>query len=132
MRIPCPFCGERGSEEFVSVGLVPGPRPPAEAPLSAFVDYQHLRDNPAGTVREHWQHVYGLIEAPGVPFALHHISICHHICSTLSMKNLCMYVLKACVPGSASTCGCLLSLLAFLSHLAALLNLSKSQPFGRK
>ena len=59
MRIPCPFCGERGSEEFVSVGLVPGPRPPAEAPLSAFVDYPHLLDNPAGTVREHWQHVYG-------------------------------------------------------------------------
>jgi sarcosine oxidase subunit delta len=59
MRLTCPFCGERDSDEFVSIGTAGPPRPQPDAPLDAFVEYLHVRDNPAGEVREHWQHVHG-------------------------------------------------------------------------
>src|ERR1700722_13688743 len=59
MRIPCPHCGERGSEEFSYLGAADPQRPAADAPLSAWHDYVYLRDNPAGMHREFWQHVHG-------------------------------------------------------------------------
>ena len=61
MRIPCPFCGERDSEEFQVLGGDAGPRPdPAgeDAP-ERFFAYVYLRDNPAGPHREHWYHANG-------------------------------------------------------------------------
>jgi sarcosine oxidase subunit delta len=59
MRIACPFCGERGSDEFHVHGGSAGPRPQADAPAEAWHDYIYLRDNPAGPSREFWQHVHG-------------------------------------------------------------------------
>jgi sarcosine oxidase subunit delta len=59
MRIPCPHCGERGSEEFSYLGAADPQRPAADAPIEAWHDYVYLRDNPAGVHRELWQHVYG-------------------------------------------------------------------------
>ncbi len=61
MRIPCPFCGERDSEEFATLGAVAGPRPdPAAADAAErFHAYVHLRDNPAGPHEEHWYHASG-------------------------------------------------------------------------
>ena len=59
MRIHCPFCGERDSDEFASTGLVRASRPAADAPIQAFVDHVHFPDNPAGEVREYWHHVHG-------------------------------------------------------------------------
>lgn len=61
MRIPCPFCGERGIDEFVYRGdaTVQRPDPASDTALAAFVDYVHLRDNPAGRHREFWQHAAG-------------------------------------------------------------------------
>jgi len=66
VRIACPFCGERGNEEFVYLGDATLERPPADpaAPLdeearTRWHDYVYLRDNPAGPHRELWQHVSG-------------------------------------------------------------------------
>ena len=59
MRIPCPHCGERGSEEFTCLGAADPARPAADAAAEAWHDYVHLRDNPAGTLREFWQHLHG-------------------------------------------------------------------------
>lgn len=59
MRIPCPFCGERDSDEFLSIGTFGPARPDEKASLDAFVDYLHFRDNPAAETREHWHHVHG-------------------------------------------------------------------------
>jgi methylglutamate dehydrogenase subunit B len=59
MRIPCPHCGERGSEEFAYLGGVPGPRPAADAGLPEWHEYVHLRANPRGALRENWHHVAG-------------------------------------------------------------------------
>ena len=63
MLIPCPHCGLRPSEEFTPKGLAEAPRPalggddrPEDA---AWQDYLHLRDNPAGTVNEYFQHTLG-------------------------------------------------------------------------
>lgn len=56
MRIPCPYCGERSSSEFIFRGAAVPVRPESEA---GFVDYVYLRDNIAGLVAEHWYHVQG-------------------------------------------------------------------------
>ena len=53
MRIPCPYCGERDSGEFVYHGASMGPRPQAAAEMVAHV---YLRDNPAGENAELWYH----------------------------------------------------------------------------
>jgi len=60
MRLTCPLCGERdrrefyysGSEEYLN-------RPAADAPLSAWDDQLHNRDNPAGLTRDLWYHEAG-------------------------------------------------------------------------
>ena len=59
MRIPCPFCGERDVAEFTYRGDAAPIRPAADAGEAAFVDYVYLRDNPAGTIAEHWYHAQG-------------------------------------------------------------------------
>jgi sarcosine oxidase subunit delta len=56
MRLTCPFCGERGSEEFVYSGDANLQRPETDAPQERWVDYVYLRQNPAGAHRELWCH----------------------------------------------------------------------------
>jgi heterotetrameric sarcosine oxidase delta subunit len=62
MRISCPYCGERGSEEFHYHGAAGLARPDAEAPVEAWHAYVYLRDNPAGRHAEYWQHQHGCRE----------------------------------------------------------------------
>jgi sarcosine oxidase subunit delta len=59
MRIPCPCCGERGNEEFTVLGAAQPARPSPDAPLDAWSDHVHLRDNPAGPLHELWHHLHG-------------------------------------------------------------------------
>lgn len=66
MRITCPYCGERGNEEFVYLGdaAPERPRDGVMAPLDdtamrRWTDYVYLRDNTAGAHRELWQHTGG-------------------------------------------------------------------------
>lgn len=59
MRIACPFCGERGVEEFAYHGDATVTRPEADAPAEAWIDYVYFRDNPAGCHRELWYHAAG-------------------------------------------------------------------------
>ena len=58
MRIPCPYCGPRGNEEFTYLGDAGVARPDAAAADAgaAFHDYVYLRDNPSGAHRELWYH----------------------------------------------------------------------------
>jgi methylglutamate dehydrogenase subunit B len=56
MRIPCPYCGERGVHEFIYRGDAAPMRPTSD---EGFYDYVYLRDNVAGTMREHWYHAQG-------------------------------------------------------------------------
>jgi sarcosine oxidase subunit delta len=59
MRIPCPFCGPRDSQEFVYRGDASCTRPDPADGEEAFFDYVYLRDNVAGEMREHWYHASG-------------------------------------------------------------------------
>ncbi len=60
MRLPCPYCGSRGSDEFVYLGSAEPVRPAShDAPADAWTDYVFLRDNPAGANRELWHHTHG-------------------------------------------------------------------------
>ncbi|MEZ5815637.1 MAG: sarcosine oxidase subunit delta [Hyphomicrobiaceae bacterium] len=60
MRIPCPYCGTRGHDEFAYLGDATTERPSAaDAAADAWHDYVYLRDNPSGVHRELWQHVSG-------------------------------------------------------------------------
>jgi len=60
VRIPCPHCGERGSEEFAYFGdAVSRPKENGPDPAGAWMDYVYRRDNPAGPHRELWHHVHG-------------------------------------------------------------------------
>lgn len=56
MQIPCPFCGERDSHEFVYRGDAKPLRPSSE---DEFYDYVYLRDNIAGPMQEYWYHAQG-------------------------------------------------------------------------
>ncbi len=61
MRIPCPYCGERGNEEFAYLGDAAPQRPTdgGAAPTPAWEDYVYLRENPPGRHRELWFHAAG-------------------------------------------------------------------------
>jgi sarcosine oxidase subunit delta len=61
VRIVCPYCGERGNEEFSYLGDASLVRPdPAGANVTqAFANYVYMRDNPRGVHRELWYHVAG-------------------------------------------------------------------------
>ena len=56
MRIPCPYCGNRDTQEFAYRGDASLNRPKSD---ETFFDYVYLRDNPAGPIREHWYHANG-------------------------------------------------------------------------
>jgi methylglutamate dehydrogenase subunit B len=58
LRIPCPYCGPRGNEEFTYLGDAGVTRPDPERADAgaAFHDYVYLRDNPSGAHRELWYH----------------------------------------------------------------------------
>lgn len=61
MRIVCPYCGERGNEEFSYLGDASPLRPEpsgADAPRK-FAEYVYLRDNRCGLHRELWYHTGG-------------------------------------------------------------------------
>jgi methylglutamate dehydrogenase subunit B len=61
VRIVCPYCGERGNEEFNYLGdaSLARPDPTGMDATGAFSDYVYVRDNPRGLHREYWQHVAG-------------------------------------------------------------------------
>ena len=61
MRITCPYCGTRGLEEFTYRGDATVKRPLSidKSDTEAWVDYDYLRDNPAGLHKELWQHNAG-------------------------------------------------------------------------
>ena len=58
MRIPCPYCGSRGNDEFTYLGDATVRRPDASAPgaSEAFYEYVYLRQNPSGLHQELWYH----------------------------------------------------------------------------
>ncbi|MBE2275153.1 MAG: sarcosine oxidase subunit delta [Rhodobacteraceae bacterium] len=60
MRLTCPLCGPRDRREFYYYGAEDYlNRPDAGAPGSAWDDYLHNRDNPAGMTRDLWYHEQG-------------------------------------------------------------------------
>ncbi|MBW4983668.1 sarcosine oxidase subunit delta [Mameliella sp. CS4] len=60
MRLTCPICGDRDRREFYYQGdAVMLDRPDPGAPSQDWVDWLHLRDNPAGRARELWYHEAG-------------------------------------------------------------------------
>ena len=60
MRIPCPRCGERDRREFYYVGdALAINRPAPDAGSTAWNDYVHNRDNPAGVTTDLWYHESG-------------------------------------------------------------------------
>jgi len=60
MRLNCPLCGERDRREFTCYGAEDYlHRPAADAAPSAWDDYLHNRDNPAGITRDLWYHEQG-------------------------------------------------------------------------
>ena len=57
MRIVCPLCGERDRREFTWQGdALALARPAPDAGEGPWDDYVHLRENPAGRLRELWYH----------------------------------------------------------------------------
>ena len=57
MRVFCPHCGERDRREFTVRGDDTALRRPGrDACPDAWHAYVHLRDNPAGRLREMWYH----------------------------------------------------------------------------
>ena len=61
MRIDCPHCGKRPSEEFTCLGDATPRRPQYDPPaaLEEWFDYVYLRDNPKGRLAEYWHHSGG-------------------------------------------------------------------------
>ena len=61
MRIPCPYCGERGNDEFSYFGdaSVVRPDPAALNAEEAFYAYGYERRNIAGPTQELWYHAAG-------------------------------------------------------------------------
>ncbi len=61
MRIHCPYCGERGVEEYAYLGdaTVTRPQDGGTVPNAEWTDYVYLRDNPAGLHKELWYHAAG-------------------------------------------------------------------------
>jgi len=61
MRIHCPFCGERGNDEFSYYGDASVVRPDPAAPNAeeAFYAFAYERKNVAGPTQELWYHAAG-------------------------------------------------------------------------
>lgn len=73
MRILCPVCGERDSREFTPRGAALSR--PEGADAADWDAYVHLRENPAGASREHWQHSAGC----GAWLVVHRDTVSHEI-----------------------------------------------------
>jgi heterotetrameric sarcosine oxidase delta subunit len=58
MRIPCPYCGPRNSDEFAYIGEA-RTRPAPDADPDRWRDYLYTRRNPAGWTTETWFHRHG-------------------------------------------------------------------------
>jgi methylglutamate dehydrogenase subunit B len=58
VRIHCPYCGERGLEEFTYRGDATVTRP-SSLDAAAWTNYVYIRTNPAGLHREYWYHGAG-------------------------------------------------------------------------
>ena len=57
MRVTCPHCGPRDRREFTVQGDDTAlSRPDRDAGGEAWHAFVHLRDNPAGPLREMWYH----------------------------------------------------------------------------
>lgn len=56
MRITCPLCGPRDRREFYYYGSDDYLTLPAGEDFNAIDRHLHLRDNPAGKLRELWYH----------------------------------------------------------------------------
>jgi sarcosine oxidase, subunit delta len=59
MRIPCPYCGPRNSQEFRHVGEASVRPDPATADPEQWRAYLYLHDNPVGWTTETWFHRAG-------------------------------------------------------------------------
>lgn len=59
MRIKCPICGERDRREFYYMGDGDYLDRPEPGDQEAMHHYLHIRENPAGVVRELWHHEAG-------------------------------------------------------------------------
>ena len=60
LSIPCPYCGERNSDEFRYGGDAGVTRPAHDdASEDAWFRYVYIRANPKGEHREYWQHAAG-------------------------------------------------------------------------
>jgi len=61
MRINCPYCGERGNDEFSYLGDASVMRPDPSAPDAdeAFWAFAYERKNIAGPTQELWYHAAG-------------------------------------------------------------------------
>jgi len=61
MRIVCPHCGPRDVREFTYLGdaTVTRPDPSREDSLEKYFEYVFVRNNPAGSHKEHWYHGVG-------------------------------------------------------------------------
>ncbi|MDA8286375.1 MAG: sarcosine oxidase subunit delta [Actinomycetota bacterium] len=59
IRIPCPFCGPRNSNEFAYKGESRRRPDPATATAEEWRAYLYGHDNPEGWVREGWYHRAG-------------------------------------------------------------------------
>lgn len=83
MRIPCPWCGPRGEDEFHCAGEAHMARPPEPAAVSdeGWAAYLHERENPKGMHRERWLHRYGC----GQWFNVARHLVSHHIVAVYPM-----------------------------------------------
>lgn len=61
MRIHCPYCGERGVDEFSYLGDASVVRPDPSSPdaAEAFYAYAYERRNVPGVMQELWYHAAG-------------------------------------------------------------------------
>lgn len=59
MRLHCPHCGERDRREFYYMGDAAYLDRPPEGDQDAMHRYLHIRENPAGLVRDLWHHEAG-------------------------------------------------------------------------
>lgn len=80
MRLTCPLCGARDRREFIYQGdAIMLTRPSNDDP-TAFSDWLHLRDNPAGRTRDLWYHEAGccawlVVERDTVTHAVHSVAL---------------------------------------------------------
>lgn len=59
IRIPCPHCGARNSNEFSYLGEIAARPRPDETEPAGWRRYLYEKRNPAGWTTEKWYHVSG-------------------------------------------------------------------------